>query len=527
MNHNIFLRVTAPAVLIGLLLLAACLASARYINHLQSSLTSVLEKNVTSLKAAQELEIRVRSLRYRSFLYLADPDSAGLKPIDRAEHRFEEALETVQGSARSEDEIETVKEIELGYKKYRAEMAELRNRATELTRNNSIAYVTIVGEHQPLAAIPYSSYFLTLPSRVSSRKEWINLDKLHPINQVVDPSEKLVELNQDKMSQTLDESKRVSDQGRWAMLLLGLCGPLGGIAMGYGVARGLSRSIYRLSVRMQDVAQRLDRDVASVSVAADGDIQNLDNQLQYIIRRVEEATENFRQQQRELIRAEQLATVGQLAAGVAHEIRNPLTGVKLLVEAALRPRNNKPLTKDDLQVVHREIGRLEKTVEGLLDLARPTPPQRSACDLRDVVRQACELVQARAERQGVELRLYLGESPLPAAVDQPQFHKVLVNLFLNALDGMNQGGMLEVSLELSPGREIRLCVADTGPGISGEILSRLFTPFTTTKPAGTGLGLSISRRIIEEHGGRISASNRPERGACFVVTLPQDVSADS
>ena len=271
---------------------------------------------------------------------------------------------------------------------------------------------------------------------------------------------------------------------------------------------------------MQDVAQRLDRDVATVSVVADGDIQNLDRQLQYIIRRVEEAAESFRQQQRELYRAEQLAAVGQLAAGVAHEIRNPLTGVKLLVEAALRAKNSKPLTTDDLRVIHREIGRLEQTVQGLLELARTPHPQPVLCDLREVVRQATELVRVRADQQHVAIALRLGEEPVLASVDRGQLHKVLVNLFLNALDSMPLGGNLTVSLEAPPGKAVSLTVTDTGAGILPEILPRLFTPFTTTKATGTGLGLSISRRIVEEHGGRISASNRPEGGACFAISLP-------
>ncbi len=205
---------------------------------------------------------------------------------------------------------------------------------------------------------------------------------------------------------------------------------------------------------------------------------------------------------------------------MAHEIRNPLTGVKLLVEAALREKNCKPLTAEDLRVIHREIGRLEQIVQGLLDLSRMPPPQRAACDLCDVVRQAAELVRLRADQQHVELDLRLGGEPIDGLVDRGQLHRVLVNLLLNALDGMPQGGVLAVTLEAPPGRDVYLTVTDTGAGISPEVFPRLFMPFTTTKPTGTGLGLSISRRIVEEHGGRISASNRPEGGACFAVTLP-------
>ena len=489
MNRKILIRVTAPTVLIGLFLLAACLASARYINQLQASLTNVLGQSVTSSEAAQELEIRVRQLRFRTLLYLARPEKTRLDPIEEAQRHFEEALEIVRGTAKADAEREAMKEIESGYETYRNAMIKLRGETAQ----------------------------------VKTLDDWLKLAESHPISEVADPCEKLVRLNRDKVNHTLDESEHVGEQANWAMLLLGLCGPLGGIAMGYGVARGLSHSIYRLSVRVQDVAQRLDRDVASVSVAADGDIQALDLQLQYIIRRVEEATETFRQQQRELIRAEQLATVGQLAAGVAHEIRNPLTGVKFLVEAALRPKNNKPLSVDDLRVIHREIGRLEQIVQGLLDLSRSSPPQRSACDLRDLIREAADLFRVRAAQQHVELAFQDGAEPIVGSVDRGQLLKVLVNLFLNALDVMPQGGVLAVRLEARPwAREVYLAVTDTGVGITPEILPRLFIPFTTTKSTGTGLGLSISRRIVEEHGGRISASNRPEGGACFAITLPRN-----
>jgi signal transduction histidine kinase len=286
------------------------------------------------------------------------------------------------------------------------------------------------------------------------------------------------------------------------------------------VARGLSRSIYRLSVRVQDMAHHLDTDVGSVSVAADGDIRVLDRQLQHVVGKVEEVAARLQQQQRELLRAEQLAAVGQLAAGVAHEVRNPLTGMKLLVEAALRRHNPTPLTGEDLEVIHGEIVRLEHTVQGLLEFARLPAPQRQPCDLRDLVARARDLTRARGAQQRVEVVASLPADPVPALVDGGQLTTVLVNLILNAFDAMPQGGRLRIEMTAGPSGEARISVSDTGPGIAATMLDRLFTPFTTTKPAGTGLGLSVSRRIIEEHGGTITAHNRPEGGACFVITIP-------
>jgi signal transduction histidine kinase len=231
--------------------------------------------------------------------------------------------------------------------------------------------------------------------------------------------------------------------------------------------------------------------------------------------------ERLQQHQRELIRAEQLSAVGQLAASVAHEVRNPLTGIKLLVESALRSKNSKPLNLEDLQVIHREIARLEQTVQGFLNFARLPTPQLAICDLRDVVRAAVDLVGARARQLKVEVAVHAHEEPVPAHIDRSQMETVLVNLFMNALDAMPNGGRLEVDLTNLGESGVRVTVADTGSGIPTQVAARLFTPFTTTKPTGTGLGLTISGRILEKHGGCISGSNRAEGGARFIITLPR------
>ena len=487
MNHSIFLRGTAPALVLGLLLLAACFAGVRYIQRLQNDLESFLSRNVASLRAAEELEISVRQLRFHDLLYLMDPTPDRLPPIEEDRQRFQNALNEARDASSTPEEQKCVRDIEEGYHSYEKEEERVRQEARSALK----------------------------------RSDFARLVDSHSVRRfILQPCQELVRLNNEQMEQMTDENRRVGSQTRSALLLLGLAGPVGGLVIGYGVARGLSRSIYRLSVRVQDMAHQLDSDVASVSIAADGDIGVLDRQLQHIVGKVEEVAERVQQQQRELLRTEQLAAVGQLAAGVAHEVRNPLTGIKMLVEAALRPTNSKPLNHEDLHVIHGEIARLEHTVQGFLDFARLPAPKRERCDLRQVVARARDLTRARAGQQNIEVAISVPETPLEAFLDPGQISTVLVNLILNAFDALPHGGLLSIELGAESTGRARLVLSDSGPGIAPAMLARLFTPFATTKPTGTGLGLSLSRRIVEEHGGEISASNRPEGGACFVISLP-------
>jgi two-component system sensor histidine kinase HydH len=487
MHRRILIPITVPVVVIGGLLCGTCLVSVWYIHRLQTNQARVLLENVASLKAAQDLEIVLRQLRFHSFVYLADPRPDRLNPIEMDHLKFEKALRVVEESNRTPDQRATVDAIRAGYLKYRGKMSKLRD-------------------------------------EVASGKPLTNFGQLadsHPIQSAVEPCQDLLQLNQAAMDASSEDNDRTSRQARLVMLLMGIIGPLSGIGFGVGIARTLSRSILQLSVRVQNIAQKLDQDVASVAIVADGDIDNLDRQLQHVLQRVEEVTERTQQHHREMLRAEQLAAVGQMAASVAHEVRNPLTAVKMLVELAIRSRDPKPLSADDLRVIHNEVTRLERTIQGFLDLARLPTPKRIECDLRDPVAQAVELFRVRAEQQNVTIVNLCPPEPVPAFVDCEQLRTVLVNLGLNALDAMPHGGRLEVNLTPTP-EELHIQVTDTGSGIGPEILNRLFTPFASTKPTGTGLGLSISRRIVQEHGGDLTATNCPECGACFTINLPNE-----
>lgn len=230
----------------------------------------------------------------------------------------------------------------------------------------------------------------------------------------------------------------------------------------------------------------------------------------------------------QLVRSTKLAAIGELAANVAHEINNPLTGVLSLVELIQEESAEDQSHQADLETIRAETLRVRAVVRSLLDFARQTPPQLELTDPRPVLAGVLPLVRKRAAVAGVEIHQAHAPEPLPIVVDTGQLKQVLINLLTNAIDAMPEGGDIFVRTERQDD-EIVITVRDTGPGIPPEHADRIFEPFFTTKSAvsGTGLGLSVSLGIIERHGGRITVESQPGHGATFAVRLPAGVGATS
>jgi two-component system, NtrC family, sensor histidine kinase HydH len=227
-----------------------------------------------------------------------------------------------------------------------------------------------------------------------------------------------------------------------------------------------------------------------------------------------------RLRERQLGRAEQMAAIGQVAAGVAHEIRNPLTSIKGLVQVNLREADARGLPAEDLRVIEHEIRRMERTLQTFLDFARPPKPDRRRLDPAAVIDRVYTLVGGRARKQRVTLRLLRPDEAVWLDGDQDQLQQLLLNLVLNALDAMPDGGAVEIDLRPPRDGHVELFVRDTGPGIAADILPKVFETFVSSKETGIGLGVPVSRRIAEDHGGTLTAFNLPGGGACFVLRLP-------
>lgn len=225
-------------------------------------------------------------------------------------------------------------------------------------------------------------------------------------------------------------------------------------------------------------------------------------------------------------RQEKLASLGVLAAGVAHEIRNPLTAIKARLFTQQKRLPAQSPAAEDAAIIHSEINRLERIVRGFLEFARPAEPSPTNLPLRQLLSEVVQILGPGAENDGVTLLIDPG-TEVRVRADPAQLKQVLINLVRNGIDASGPGGQIRLQAEVVDrrlagiqGPVALIEVSDNGQGIAPEAQGRLFDPFFTTKADGTGLGLAIAARIIEKHGGLLEYQTRPSTGTTFAIILP-------
>ncbi|MBS0201394.1 MAG: hypothetical protein JSS49_00735 [Planctomycetes bacterium] len=340
---------------------------------------------------------------------------------------------------------------------------------------------------------------------------------------VVVPCQELSELGQQLVYDSFEQrrkQRRIVDRVRLAFVVAGL---VVGLLLGLRVARSLRRSISEITVTLKDASGALEN-LASVEVCpshASEELPTLEQLVQVVSMRIRQTVDDLRQARQDVIRAERLAAVGELAASVAHELRNPLQAVKLLVQCAVQAGSVPVLKGEDLFVVSSEIGRMEAAIQELLDFARPPMLHRRPHDLRETLQRAVNLAQGRAAHVQVTIDTKMPDRPVMIHGDPQQLDLVFLNVILNGIDSQQANGTIHVSIEFPDSTtDCEVKIRDHGMGIAEPILERMFEPFTTTKPRGVGLGLAICSRIIREHEGKITARNCPDGGAIITVLLP-------
>jgi signal transduction histidine kinase len=281
--------------------------------------------------------------------------------------------------------------------------------------------------------------------------------------------------------------------------------------------------VQRPMVELQEKMTRLGEGDLNVSVSfakRNDEIGSLGRNFNQMVAQLRESRyEIEHMHQTQISRAEYFATLGELAAGLAHEIRNPLAGIAGVVEVIARDLPAKSPARAVVKDVRVEIAQINRILTDLLQTVRPHPPEMHCRDLNATVEDAVN--KARQQALSKPIEIVLRKHPVLPEIeyDSNQIHQALMNLLLNAIQAIEGQGRITVETEAGA-RGASISVSDTGRGIPPKHLANIFRPFYTTKGAGTGLGLSFARRIVEEHQGHIDVTSAVGKGTTFVVSLP-------
>jgi signal transduction histidine kinase len=474
------------AAIVALIWLSSSLVTTMYLRWLEGSYEKSLQHNLATIDAADALREDVWRLHAD---LNADSKSGNLSPSQaEIESRIQLNLQRLHETATTPEERTALSEIQ------------------DLVGSSDLATGTRAEPNKQIGHSPADA-------GVRSNRSWAE--------QVSARADRISSIDHRQLEEAAQRRLAIGSRIFWGRLVAILIGPAIGIVLGWWISRRLVRTVAQIRVTLTGTAIGSDGELGTVRFSGKDDLDFIQAQIETVVERLRRTGSELQQARVDVLRSERLAAIGGLAAGVAHELRNPLTSVKLLLQhAASRPGDAVlPLTK--LRLILDEVGRMEGTIQGLLDFSRPPMLQSVRHNVCETVRRATNLVEGRAATQGVQLQLDLNDCPIVVDGDPQQLHQVFVNLLINGIEAMPSGGLLCVHVALSESQShVRVRIEDNGSGFPADILSRLFEPFATSKERGTGLGLAVSRRMVEEHGGLIEATNRPEGGAVLEVVLP-------
>lgn len=402
--------------------------------NVQKVSRAIMKENVSSLKAAEELELALLNQKGLVASYFLDGSPSWLKILEERRKDFEEWFKKASDVALTSVEKTILQDISALYKTYDSQ----RNRAIRLYQAGNI----------------------------QEAKNILLNEMKKSIDVLYQKCEDLILANESLIAQAEVSSQR-SVAGMtfviWVTIITTLC--LGGF-MGFLLAKKINE---------------------------------------------------------QLIRSAKMATLGQLSANIAHEIRNPLTSIKMRLYTLEEQLKHNHLTREDMNIINEEINRMEKTVKNFLDFARPPEPNLQKCDITQILEGTISLISPKTNSQNIHIQKKVGAS-VELEVDKEQLRQSFLNIMLNAIEAMPEGGVLEITTAKNADKNLRdileIKIRDTGIGIPFDSKKRLFEPFFTTKAEGTGLGLFIASRIIQMHKGTIEIDSQPQQGTTVTVKLP-------
>jgi signal transduction histidine kinase len=492
MKFHISYQLIVWALVTIAIILAGGFLIISYIYKLQDETNLLIQQNIRSSKAAQELKLSLYDIRAASLTYLFDRSPERIATLQNKQNEFIILLESARASANTDEENILTQQISALFSNYQQT---LRN-ALELHRMGRIS--------QPNALIVHASQDL--------------------INTIEEKTDSFIATNESAQAAYERSIQLNDDIIRTAMYALGSSGIILGLILGWLIARIILNPIYKLVLKVRDAAGS--EVVEHIKMSPGKELEELDLHINRLIGRINQAHEDLQKNRELLERSSKLAAIGKIAPALAHEIRNPLTAIKMLIYAMMQEPDISKDKLHDLEIITHEIDRVEGFLQNFLKYARPAKPQMQMVSIVPVIKEILQLMQPRFRQSNIRLTESHEQENLRIKADPDMIKQIVMNLVLNAIESMGQEGELRfttlVNTDDPENQLFQICISDTGSGIPDDIRDSLFDPFVKGKDQGVGLGLSISQRIAELHHGWISAANNSGKGATFTIHLPMN-----
>jgi len=445
-------------------------------------LTSLIDKNVASFQAAEELETSLLMQKGFATYYFLDSNPEWLEQLNKYQQTFQERVVKARKSAYTEPMTEIIDQIASQYQSYR----DFRARVIKLYQEGK--------------------------KEEGARLHW---EARRQFSLLYDLCERYKLIHEFTIARSRTESRSMARFINTLALTVMPGVAVLGVLLAYILLKQILQPIRSLA---QEAAP------APSDAFLPDEVKALSRRVHSLIENADQAQSELEKSQEHLAQAEKWALVGKLAAGAAHSIRNPLTSVKMRLWSMNRSQDLDAPQKEDLQAISEEIRHIDSIVSNFLQFSRPQKLKQQKVSPSAVVDQTLELMRNRLQLYGVTVNLER-RAPLPEIMADPeQLREALVNLLVNACEAMAGGGSLTIQEAAGEaeglGRVAIIRVSDTGPGIQETIQDQVFQPFFSTKEEGTGLGLSIANRIVKDHGGGLTLLSQEGRGATFIITLP-------
>ena len=456
-----------------------------YTYQMEGILSTIVDKNMAALQVAEALETALVNQKGFVSYYFLDGNPEWLEQLGEYRQIFKDRLQVAQKLTKTDHQKRTFDDISSEYSAYIAD----KDRVIEYYRNGE--RITISELHTSVR----NRFFKILALCEDFKKIYIE-----QVNQARETSRFQAK-----------NLRLVAGFALVAAFFLALLLAFVLIFQILGPIRQLSLSTIR-DTRQDDKPPRSTNEISSLRKSVEGLLENVD-----------QTQSELEKSRGHLLQAEKMATVGKLAAGMAHSIRNPFTSVKMRLFSLSRGLDLAETQKDDFNVISEEIRHIDQIVQNFLEFSRPPKLKMQAVCPSTVVDNALQLLAHRLKSYDVNIAVNRKQMIPNVEADPEQLKEVLVNIIVNACEAMSNGGTITIEEQVIAERHAKTAIIrihDTGPGIPESIRQKVFEPFFTTKDEGTGLGLSIAARIIEEHGGWLNVTSEEGSGATFNIALP-------